>query len=166
MSARSSIDVSLDIDSALALIEATFARAKTASTRAQDGGWTVERQGDRMLIYPTKPGDVLLEPLPDDYRPYLPETLGLRVEATALDVGGTTVSMRIIRRRVGATFGAVGLDIVVIFASQPPLLMTAMHGAELWKLRNNRRAATRRLLRLAVEALLPHELGSEPDPFR
>jgi hypothetical protein len=160
-----SINVSLDIDSAFALIEATFEQAKTAPTRIQDGGWTVERQGNRMVIYPTNPGDVLLDPLPDDYRPYLPETLGLRVESKALS-GGVNVSIQIIRCRIGATIGAVGLDILVILGSQMPLLMTVMHGVELWKLRLSRQAATLRLLRLAVEALLPYELGSEQDPFR
>lgn len=163
--ARASIDVELEVDAALGLVEGRFAKAKTSTTRICDGGWTVDRVGRRLMIYPTKLGDILLEPLPKVYLARLPETLALRVDAASLG-RGTRVAMRFVRRRIGATVGAVALDLATIFGAGIPLFYTVVHTLELRKLRPNRVAARRRVLRLAVEPLVPHELGSARGPFR
>ncbi len=160
---RASIDTTLEVRDALALIESTFKLAKTATTRYDDRGWTIERSGDRLLIGTTHPKDVLLEPLPDDYVAFFPETLALEVMVRALPEGGSRVKARLVRRRIGATIGTVLLDVFGFsFGGN-----TMLHGGELsTALRENRRAAKLRLLRLAIEPLLPHEKPDKSSPFR
>lgn len=159
--------MNLDADEALALIAGSFARAKTAPTRIDDGGWTIERSDQQLLVYPKKAHDGLFEPLPDDWLSTwsLPETLSLRVTATALPGAGTRVSARLTRHRIGALIGAVALDVLGGIGGIP-LTNTVVHSKNMVALRHNRRAAKRRLLRLALEPLLPHQRAGERGPFR
>jgi hypothetical protein len=164
---RARIDVDLTPDEALALIEASFQRAKTSPTRWLDHGWTIDRRADDRIVITTKhPGDYLLEPLPEDFVSHFPETLGLQVIVKALAEGGSRVRVRLIRCRVRATAGAVVGDVLGIFAFGLPLVHTVMHCAEMISLRENRRAATRRLLGLAIAPLVEHERHRAGGPFR
>lgn len=160
------IDVNLRADEALGLIEQSFAQAKTSPTRIQDGGWTIERADDRRLIYPTKPKDFLLEPLPADYTAMFPETLGVQIDAMPLAEGGTRVSVQLIRRRVDALISALAVDIFAMFGGGLPFFCTVTHAADMVQHRRCRRAAKRRLLRLALEPLIPHEHAPGRGPFR
>lgn len=163
---RARIDVNLSVDEALALIEQRFATAKTSPTRILDGGWTIDRSGDRLLIYPTKPKDYLLEPLPADYIALFPETLAVQIDAMPRAEGGTRVSVQLVRRQIGATIGVLAVDLVGGFGWGLPLAHTVIHGADMLQHRQRRRAAKRRLLRLALEPLIPHERAPGHGPFR
>jgi hypothetical protein len=163
---RARIDVDLTPNEALALIEASFQQAKTSTTRWLDHGWTIKRPADDRIVITTKhPSDVLLEPLPEDYVSHFPETLGLQVIVQALAEGGSRVRARLIRCRVAATAGAVLGDMFGI-ATGLPLALTFVHMSERLSLRQNRRAATHRLLGLAIAPLLEHEQQHAGGPFR
>jgi hypothetical protein len=164
---RASIDVKLEVGEALALIEASFEQAKTSPTRWLDHGWMIDRQANGRMIITTKhPGDHLLEPLPEDYvETRFPETLAVQIDVRALPEGGSTVNVRLIRQRVGATVGAVLLDMVAGLGGLP-FALTLLHGGAMVSLRANRRAAKLRLLRLAIEPLAQHEKAREGGPFR
>jgi hypothetical protein len=160
---RAKIDVTLDVPDALAMIEASFQAAKTATTRMPDHGWTIERADARMVITTKDPRDFLLEPLPDDFLAYFPETLGLEVVARALSEGGSRVRARLIRHRFGATLGALLMGEAI----GPFGMNTMLHGVELLiVLRQNRRAAKLRMLRLALEPLVQYEKSRALGPFR
>jgi hypothetical protein len=161
---RARIDVNLDPGEALALIVASFERAKTSPTRWLDRGWTIDRQADDRIVVTTKhPGDYLLEPLPEQFVAHFPETLGLQVIVQAMPEGGSRVRVRVIRCRVGAMVGTIFGD---IFSIGPPFARTVLHGGELMSLRRNRRAAIQRLLGLAIEPLVEHERPGSGGPFR
>jgi hypothetical protein len=163
---RASIDVSLGVEETLSAIVASFERSKTSTTRIDDGGWTIERSDGQLLIYPKKPHDHLLEPLPEDYvDTTFPETLALRIDALARPEGGTRVRARVIRRRVGALLGTIALDAIAVIGGLP-LAHTIIYGTDMVSLRSNRRAAKLRLLRLALEPLIPHQRAAERGPFR
>ena len=159
---RASIDVTLEVRDALALIEASFKQAKTASTRVGDRGWTIERSDARLIIRTANPKDYLLEPLPDDYVAFFPETLALEVGVRALADGGSRVRARLIRHRIGAMIGVIFMDLAVHLGGS-----TSLHAGEmLTLLRQNRRAAKLRLLRLAIEPMLQYERSRALSPFR
>jgi hypothetical protein len=152
---RGSIDVSLETDEALGLVEASF---------EADGGWTVRRRADGLLIFPTDPKVGLLDPKPEVASLPLPETLAVRVVARSLEEGGARVSAKITRFRVGDFVVATALDLVLMLVGGS--LGAVVHGVELVELRRNRRGAKRRMVRLAIEPLVPHQRGHERGPFR
>jgi hypothetical protein len=158
---RASIDVKLEPDEALALIEASFERGKTSPTRWLDHGWSIDRRAKGRMVITTKhPGDYLLEPLPEHYLAMFPETLGVQIDVRALPEGGSRVRVRLVRHRIGATIGTIAMDLFDVF------FRTMAHGGEMISLRQNRRAAKLRLLRLAIEPLAEHEQPRTGGPFR
>ena len=163
---RASIDVKLDAGEVFALIEASFRQAKTATTRMPDHGWTIERNDASMIITTKHHADWLLEPLPDDYVALFPETLGLQVDVAALPEGGSRVRARLIRRRVGTMVGAVFLDMIAMSTSAFPFAHSCIHATDVISHRKNRRAAKLRLLRLAIEPLVPHQQSKALGVYR
>lgn len=162
---RKSIEVDLDCEQALTRVAASFERAKTSPSRTWDHGWIVERDAGRLLIYPRHPGDHLLDPLPDTYFPGpFPETLAIEIEAVARAGGGTRVTAKVVHRRVLAFVGAVAVDIVASLLV--PFVQPIVHGIERAALRANRRGAKVRMVRLALEPLLPYERQPDRGPFR
>lgn len=165
MRARQTIDVELRPEQALALVEASFEAA---------GGWTVEPRGEGLLIYTDDPLE-LLDPRPEVYTPQtVISTLALRVDARApgVGVGGLTgsepvvtrVSAHFVRRRLGALAGAFVLDLVGITGI--PLFYTALGVMGWFEHRRARRDGRRRVLRLAIEPLMPHQCRGDRGPFR
>lgn len=162
---RKTIEVDLGCEEALALVEASFEKARTSPTRTWDGGWMVERKGGRLLAYPRNSRDYLLDPLPDTHAVgFFPETLAVEIVVVALPEAGTRVTARIVRHRVLALMGILGLDLLVSFPL--PFVQSVMHGIELATLRRNRRAAKVRMLGLALEPLLPYQRQQDRGPFR
>lgn len=96
MALHETIDVELEPNDTVERIVASF---------EADRGWTIEREPERLLIYPRDPKAYQLDPPPDTalYRrlPY-PETLAVAVSVTGLDGGGAHIEARLVRRKVGA----------------------------------------------------------------
>lgn len=156
---RKTVDVELSADEAIALVEASF---------DADRGWRVERDQLRVRAYPADAGDYLLEPPPKlQPRRYLPETLAVQVDAAPLPDGGARVRARITRyrHRVVGLIGVVLLDVLAApfgsFAFE-----SIAHGMAMVSLRRNRRGAKRRMLRLAIEPLVPYQREWDRGPFR
>ena len=95
--------------------------------------------------------------------PY-PETLAVAVSTKALDDGGAHVDARLVRRRVGALVREAAWQMMhpISYPNGGPLL----HAVAIARWRAQRRAGKRRMLRLAIEPLLAHELAPDRDPFR
>lgn len=155
---RKTIEVELSPEDALDRVAESF---------AADRGWIIEQEPGRLLIYPEDPAACQLDPVPDSelYRrlPY-PETLAVRVSAEGLETKGARVEARLERRRVGALVREVGWQLLhpISYPTGGPIL----HALALARWRSNRRGGKLRMLRLAIEPLLPHERPPEQSPFR
>jgi hypothetical protein len=155
---RQRIEVELSPEDALEQIEASVGR---------DRGWTMEREDGRLLIYPSDPTRLVLDPQPDselyERLPY-PETLAVCVRAEALEAGGAQVEAELVRRQVGALVREAAWQMLhpISYPSGGPVL----HVIALARWRESRRGGRRKLLRLAIEPLLAHERRPEQGPFR
>src|SRR5690606_22093435 len=150
-------DVELSSAEALAIVEESF---------VVDGGWTIEQGENQLLAYPSDSRNHLYEPKPDSYTPYsLPETLVVQIEAAPRAGGGARVTAEIGHHRLPAYLGNLAADILL--APFGTLAFQAItYGITRLTLRKNRRNAKHRMIRLAIEPLLPHETGRDSGPFR
>lgn len=151
MAVWGTIDVELEPEAALEIVEATFAAA---------GGWVLARGDDGLRIRRADPRQYVFDPDPGPRAIILPETLGLRVQALALAGGGARVCAWVEHRR-RAMVVAVMFELLTTYG-----FGSLLHAVQMLALRRNRRGGKRRMLRLVIEPLLPHERAGDPGPFR
>lgn len=157
MALRKTIDIGLSPAEALAIVKKSF---------VADRGWTIERGKDQLLAYPSSSRNHLYEPKPDSYIPYsLPETLVVQIEAAPLPGGGARITAEVGHHRLPEYLGNLAADILLApFGTLAYVSIT--YGIVRLQLRKNRRNAKNRMIRLAIEPLLPHQTGRDGGPFR
>lgn len=109
MGTRKTVDVELSPAEALAIVEKSFVAY---------GGWTIARDEDRLLAYPSEPRKQRYDPKPDSYTPdQFPKTLAVQIEAAPLRADGSRVTAKIVRYRllehVGEHVGNLAANLLV-----------------------------------------------------
>ena len=161
MGSRKTVDVELSPAEALAIVDKSVVAY---------GGWTTTRDQNRLLVCPSERRKQRYDPKRGSYTPdWFPETFAVRVEAAPLPAGGTCVTAEIVRYRllehVGKHVGSLLPSLLA--APLATLVFTPIaYGWAGFVLLKNLRGAKHRMIRLAIEPLLPHAAGRYGGPFR